>query len=93
MLTTACVVMFQLANFAADIGGTVGLWLGLSVFSAFEIINLFVQLIRVYMRKIPKKARKHDQQQEGNTRNGTHMFNPTYHVDSYGLKWPHFEIT
>lgn len=36
--------MFQNAQFLSDVGGAIGLWIGLSMLSMFEIIQLLVEL-------------------------------------------------
>lgn len=35
-------VIFQLANFVADLGGSLGFWIGMSVMSFVEILELLL---------------------------------------------------
>ena len=35
--------VLQLSQFGADIGGTIGLWLGFTIFTAVELVDLLVQ--------------------------------------------------
>ncbi len=37
--------MLQFIQFVADIGGTLGLWVGLSALSLFEVLQLILQVI------------------------------------------------
>ncbi|CAL1540642.1 unnamed protein product [Lymnaea stagnalis] len=37
---------YEFTNLLSDIGGSIGLWIGLSVLSLFEIVHLLVELIR-----------------------------------------------
>ena len=34
-----CIVIFQVIRFASDLGGTLVLWLGMSLFCVFELIE------------------------------------------------------
>ncbi|CAL1539952.1 unnamed protein product [Lymnaea stagnalis] len=36
---------YELSQFMSDIGGTIGLWIGLSVLSMFELLQLFLDLL------------------------------------------------
>ena len=38
----------QLVQFASDVGGTVGLWLGLSILSGFEVLQFLFEVL-VYL--------------------------------------------
>ena len=44
--------MFQDAQFASDVGGAIGLWIGLSILSMFELVQLLMELCVVFKRKI-----------------------------------------
>ena len=39
-------MLSQDVQFISDIGGTLGLWIGLSVLSIMEVVQLFVELAR-----------------------------------------------
>ena len=41
----------QMESFLADIGGTVGLWLGVSVISGIEVLQVIVEIARYLYRK------------------------------------------
>ncbi len=54
------VFYFQLPDLLSDIGGTISLWLGISVITAFELIEIVLDGTSVCWRKI-KKIRKNSQ--------------------------------
>ena len=41
---------FQLINLASDLGGTFGLWVGLSILSLFEVIELALSSMLLLLR-------------------------------------------
>ncbi|KAK3725318.1 hypothetical protein QZH41_012013 [Actinostola sp. cb2023] len=53
-------ISYKLENFIADIGGQLGLWLGVSVLSGVEIIELILHLVvRLFGKKQTKNPRNH----------------------------------
>jgi len=54
-----------MATLAADIGGVLGLWLGFSVFTIFELIYLLMQMC-MYTFKKCRGRREKTQQSTGN---------------------------
>ncbi|KAK0055363.1 amiloride-sensitive sodium channel subunit alpha [Biomphalaria pfeifferi] len=50
---------YQMSNLLSDIGGSIGLWIGLSVLSLFELLHLVLELIRYFTwRKWRKRVEK-----------------------------------
>ena len=44
---------FQLSNYLAELGGTLGLWIGMSIFTVLEVCELVVDLVRMCVAKRP----------------------------------------
>ncbi|KAK6989342.1 amiloride-sensitive sodium channel subunit alpha [Biomphalaria glabrata] len=56
---------YEITNLLSDIGGSIGLWIGMSVLSVFELIHLALELIRYFSwRKWRKRAEKRKQDKE-----------------------------
>ena len=54
---TVTLLCLQWDLFGADIGGVVGLWLGMSVLSAVEVIDFLAQICRFYCRPRQRQSR------------------------------------
>jgi len=57
-LSPSC--LFQASAFVSDIGGALGLWIGLSFISVFEVVQLILELCRGIRcnPRITNKSRK-----------------------------------
>lgn len=59
------------AQFASDVGGAVGLWIGLSVLAIFEVVQFFIELCAYgvhvwrYKQRKSKQIKKRKQRQNG----------------------------
>ncbi|XP_035828247.1 amiloride-sensitive sodium channel subunit gamma-2 [Aplysia californica] len=51
-------------QFVSDIGGTIGLWIGLSLISVFEVFQFFYELLHFFIYTKPKQDRKMKQKKK-----------------------------
>ncbi|XP_069127691.1 acid-sensing ion channel 1-like [Argopecten irradians] len=63
------------AQFASDVGGALGLWIGLSILSVFELVQLFVECCDYAHHRCTKREAYKDRQRQAYRRN--HRY-PTY---------------
>lgn len=75
--------MFQLENYLSDVGGTLGLWLGLSVLSMFELVEFLLDILVLAGIRLATKCRGN------NTVQKVHI-KPT---DMYRMERELFEIS
>ena len=52
LIMTACYFLSQLENLMSDIGGQLGLWIGVSVITCAELLKLFLDMLKVLCRKL-----------------------------------------
>ena len=48
----------QVVNLLADIGGQLGLWIGISALTCCEVLELVLMLLQRMFKKMKKKSRK-----------------------------------
>ncbi|XP_060578221.1 acid-sensing ion channel 1-like isoform X2 [Ruditapes philippinarum] len=59
----------EIQQFLSDVGGAIGLWIGLSILSLCELVQLFVELCDYGMNKTIKETRKGRRQRRKARRN------------------------
>ncbi|KAI0217761.1 Amiloride-sensitive sodium channel subunit beta [Lamellibrachia satsuma] len=62
---------YSTINFASDIGGILGLWIGCSIISIFEFLELSMDVVVLAVMRVFRRQRA------GNTRPGTVLVRPT----------------
>ena len=70
-----------MAQFLSDVGGAVGLWIGLSVLSMCEIIQLVIELCDYAVHRTIKRRRR-EQRRASKQLHGTHSSHETKSKDS-----------
>ena len=72
-----CCFWLQNQQFASDVGGAIGLWIGLSLISMFEVVQLLLECCAFGVHKCRQsKSRdkyKDKSKQGNNTKNGTKL--------------------
>lgn len=65
--------LVQFSQFASDIGGTIGLWIGLSLLSICEVFHLFGQIAINLFLPNRKAAYDRDQRKKANNHNNSNL--------------------
>ncbi|OWF34802.1 degenerin deg-1-like [Mizuhopecten yessoensis] len=71
----------ETAQFASDVGGALGLWIGLSILSIFELIQLFVECCDYAHHRCTKRDAYRERQKEAYRRNHREPGNPKMGFD------------
>lgn len=89
------VTWFQNAQFASDVGGAIGLWIGLSILAIFEVVQLFLELcaygVHVYRYK-KRKAENVRRKREEKAKKQNGQIPKTNFVEydkTYKQNWDH----
>ena len=84
---------FQTTQFLSDVGGAIGLWIGLSVLAFCEIFQLIAELIDYGMHKLKKnQTRDRRKEKERRRRRREQSKVPDRGGGEKFEKWPHTEF-
>lgn len=76
----------ELQQFLSDVGGAIGLWIGLSILSLCEVIQLFVELCYYGVYKTTQE-RQYKKSREGNRRKNNERWHDE-NVNNKQSRWP-----
>ena len=71
---------FQFGQFASDLGGAVGLWVGASVITCFEYIEYILDLLVLWISKSNNKSRRSE---TDNSFSGNNAINQTGTISAF----------
>ena len=66
---------FQTAQFASDVGGAIGLWIGLSFLSMFEVVQLFLECCAYGVHKCTNGNKKKNRRRKKNNKSNVQKQN------------------
>lgn len=82
-------ISFQIGDLLSSLGGTFGLWMGLSIITVFEFVEFFIDLIRLAIvdRILKNKKRSSDMPSKSDGQNDVSHISPPnlYHRDDIEL--------
>ena len=89
--TELFLVYFQEAQFLSDVGGAIGLWIGLSILAICEIFQLIFELCDYGVHRIRKRQmKKREKERERNqSRNRKRKFETVNFGISGSRSWPY----
>lgn len=74
----------QLVQFASDVGGTVGLWLGLSILSGFEVLQFVFEILVYFITFGPCRRKKTKGPEQLPMEDSTQRRHPSANTDFSG---------